>query len=345
MMPMRDLNMEVSLRVFCGQHISPEDERAIGEKYWLITRALELVNFPLALPGTNVHAAIGARKIAMAILMDVAAKSKLSMAAGDEPTCLVDAWIKSMIDARTDGGDDDEETRKVLVREFSDHEIAMVVLSFLFASQDAMSSSICHAFELLADHPEILAKVREEQLRVRGGDVDKPMSFELLDQMTYTRATIKESLRVLPPVIMVGSLALALSRVRWADACFPPQVPYMTLKDFPINPEYTVPKGTMLIPSIWPSLHDADVYPEPDSFIPERWLGSDGKTIEDPNPKNYMVFGAGAHKVRPRPCSLPHLPHPSRLNPRVHASPVHRLRVRLLVHDRRRRPRGHHDGL
>lgn len=208
MMPMRDLNMEVSLRVFCGKHISPEDERAIGEKYWLITRALELVNFPLALPGTNVHAAIGARKIAMAILMDVAAKSKLSMAAGDEPTCLVDAWIKSMIDARTGAdGPDDEETRNVLVREFSDHEIAMVVLSFLFASQDAMSSSICHAFELLADHPEILARVREEQLRVRDGDVDKPMSFEMLDQMTYTRATIKESLRVLPPVIMVGPSA------------------------------------------------------------------------------------------------------------------------------------------
>lgn len=71
----------------------------------------------------------------------------------------------------------------------------------------------------------------------------------------------------------------------------------MTLKDFPINPEYTVPKGTMLIPSIWPSLHDAEVYPEPDSFIPERWL-ADGKPIDDPNPKNYMVFGAGAHKVR-----------------------------------------------
>lgn len=211
-MPMRDLNMEVSLRVFCGKHISEADEKAIGEKYWLITRALELVNFPLALPGTNVHAAIGARKIAMTILQDVAAKSKLSMAAGDEPTCLVDAWIKSMIDARA--GEGDEEDRKVLVREFSDHEIAMVVLSFLFASQDAMSSSICHAFELLADHPDILAKVREEQLRVRGGDVNKEMSFEILDQMTYTRAMVKESLRVLPPVIMVRpALVLLAARV------------------------------------------------------------------------------------------------------------------------------------
>lgn len=88
----------------------------------------------------------------------------------------------------------------------------------------------------------------------------------------------------------------------------------MTLKDFPINPEYTVPKGTMLIPSIWPSLHDPEVYPEPDSFIPERWLDpATGEPIEDPNPKNYMVWGAGAHKVR-CPYSLAGL-HRRRPNP------------------------------
>lgn len=54
MMPMRDLNMETSLRVFCGNHISPADEKEISEHYWLITLALQLVNFPLALPGTKV---------------------------------------------------------------------------------------------------------------------------------------------------------------------------------------------------------------------------------------------------------------------------------------------------
>jgi len=200
----------------------------------------------------------------MVILTAVAAKSKVNMAEGAEVSCLVDAWIKEMIDARLGQGDQTEEDRKVLVREFSDHEIAMVVLSFLFASQDAMSSafvstifdlillfssssslvvdsgaegwqggsrrvepqlmfspfssfrfglrkfSLCqvNVFELLADHPDILAKVREEQLRVRDNDVDAPLSLELVDSMTYTRAMIKEALRLLPPVIMVSLILL-----------------------------------------------------------------------------------------------------------------------------------------
>lgn len=55
MMPMRDLNMETSLRVFCGNYISDKEEHAISDKYWLITVALQLVNFPFAIPGTKVY--------------------------------------------------------------------------------------------------------------------------------------------------------------------------------------------------------------------------------------------------------------------------------------------------
>ena len=42
----RDLNMETSLRVFCGSYISETDAKEVSDKYWLITQALELVNFP-----------------------------------------------------------------------------------------------------------------------------------------------------------------------------------------------------------------------------------------------------------------------------------------------------------
>lgn len=42
----RDLNMETSLRVFCGSYISEEDAKDVSDKYWMITQALELVNFP-----------------------------------------------------------------------------------------------------------------------------------------------------------------------------------------------------------------------------------------------------------------------------------------------------------
>lgn len=38
--------METSLRVFCGSYISEENAKEVSAKYWQITQALELVNFP-----------------------------------------------------------------------------------------------------------------------------------------------------------------------------------------------------------------------------------------------------------------------------------------------------------
>ena len=72
------------------------------------------------------------------------------------------------------------------------------------------------------------------------------------------------------------------------------QVPYKTTKAFPINNEFNVPSGSMVIPSFYNSLHDADVYPNPDVFDPERWLAPD--SLANKNPKNYLVWGAGPHR-------------------------------------------------
>ncbi|EPQ28841.1 uncharacterized protein PFL1_03644 [Pseudozyma flocculosa PF-1] len=274
MMHFRDLNMETSLRVFCGDYIPEEGAREVSENYWLITVALELVNFPFAFPGTKVYNAIKARKIAMKWFEHTARESKKRMAEGKEVTCLTDAWIKAMIDAKEqrDNAELEAETRRVLVRDFSDREIAMVLLSFLFASQDAMTSGLTYLFQHLADRPDILRKVREEQYRIRGDAIDAPTTLDMVEQMEYTKAVVKESLRLKPPVIMV---------------------PYMNHKDFPIDKGYTVPKGSMIIPSFWNPLHDEQVYPEPDELRPERWLDAEG--LAEKNPKNYLVFGSGPH--------------------------------------------------
>jgi C-22 sterol desaturase len=74
----------------------------------------------------------------------------------------------------------------------------------------------------MAQRPDVLDRIREENLRIRGGDKDKPISMDMLDGMTYTRAAVKELLRYRPPVIMV---------------------PYLAKKPFPISDTYTVPKG------------------------------------------------------------------------------------------------------
>lgn len=189
----RDLNMDTSLRVFCGPHIPEHAAQEINDKYWMITQALELVNFPFAFPGTKVYKAIQARKVAMKWLENAAHLSKVSIAAGHEPECMLDAWIAELQSPSYKGRKD-----------FSDREMAMVLFSFLFASQDAMSSGLIYGFQHLADHPEILAKVREEQERVRGGDREKAMTLDMLDEMPYLKAVVKETLRVKPPVTMVN---------------------------------------------------------------------------------------------------------------------------------------------
>lgn len=72
------------------------------------------------------------------------------------------------------------------------------------------------------------------------------------------------------------------------------QVPYKTTKAFPISEDYTVPANSMVIPSFYNSLHDSEVFPQPDEFQPERWL--DPTSSANMNPKNYLVWGSGPHR-------------------------------------------------
>jgi len=262
MMGARYLNMDTSLTVFAGSHIPEHAGKEVNDKYWAITQSLELVNFPFAFPGTKIYKAIQARKAAMRWLELAAHNSKEAMANGGEPECMLDAWVKNLADPAYKGR-----------RDFSDNEMAMVLFSFLFASQDAMSSGLIWGFQHLADHPDVLAKVRAEQAEVRKGDYEKPMTLEMLEEMPYLKAYVKESLRLMPPVLMV---------------------PYATSKAFPITDNYTVPAGSMVIPSFYNSLHDPEVYPEPDFLRPDRWLNPE--SLANANPKSYMVWGSGPHK-------------------------------------------------
>lgn len=64
--------------------------------------------------------------------------------------------------------------------------MADCVLDFLFASQDASTASLTWIIALMADRPDVLAKVQEEQARVRP-NIHEPITGDMLDQMTYTR--------------------------------------------------------------------------------------------------------------------------------------------------------------
>ncbi|BFZ61456.1 RNA polymerase C-22 sterol desaturase [Saitoella coloradoensis] len=281
----REINVAVSCRTFCGDYITSEAIKAISDDYWRITAAMELVNFPLVLPYTKIWYGVQARNRVLAEFEASSAKSRARMQAGEEPNCMMDAWIKEMIEAKAfqEKGDANSAGHApILIREFSDSEIAQTFLSFLFASQDATSSAMCWLFQYLADRPEILVKVREEQLAVRDGDRNKRMDIDMVEKMTYTRAVVKETLRLRPPVLMV---------------------PYAAKKDYPITPEYIVPKGSMIIPTFWHALHDEEAYPEPNHWNPERWTEGQAESF----PRNWLVFGTGPHVCLGQQYAVMHL--------------------------------------
>ena len=225
----RELMCAVSCRTFVGHYISDEAIKKIADDYYMITAALELVNFPIIIPYTKTWYGKKAADMVLDEFAKCAAKSKVRMAAGGNITCIMDGWVKSQIESaryreREQKGLSMEGIEKPspLLRDFTDYEISQTVFTFLFASQDATSSASTWLFQTVAQRPDVLEKIREENLRVRGGDRNKPVTMDILDEMPYTRAAVRELLRYRPPVIMV---------------------PYLVKKAFPITDSYTVPKG------------------------------------------------------------------------------------------------------
>lgn len=224
----RELMCAVSCRTFVGHYISDEAVKKIADDYYLITAALELVNFPVIIPYTKTWYGKKAADMVLAEFAKCAAKSKVRMAAGGEVTCIMDGWVLQMLnsekwreaDAKGEGAN--VEKPQPLVRMFNDYEISQTVFTFLFASQDATSSAATWLFQITAQRPDVLDRVREENIKVRNGNPNAEINMDQLESMTYTRAVVRELLRYRPPVLMV---------------------PYQVKKAFPITDSYTVPKG------------------------------------------------------------------------------------------------------
>ncbi|AJS84154.1 Erg5p [Saccharomyces cerevisiae YJM1336] len=264
---MREILCALSLNSFCGNYITEDQVRKIADDYYLVTAALELVNFPIIIPYTKTWYGKKTADMAMKIFENCAQMAKDHIAAGGKPVCVMDAWCKLMHDAKNSNDDDS----RIYHREFTNKEISEAVFTFLFASQDASSSLACWLFQIVADRPDVLAKIREEQLAVRNNDMSTELNLDLIEKMKYTNMVIKETLRYRPSVLMV---------------------PYVVKKNFPVSPNYTAPKGAMLIPTLYPALHDPEVYENPDEFIPERWV--EGSKASEAK-KNWLVFGCGPH--------------------------------------------------
>lgn len=136
---------------------------------------------------------------------------------------------------------------------------------FLFSGHDTTSSSICYIFYLLSTHDSALKRLRKEHDAVFGSDLDQRSTrLEenpfLLNQLPFTLAVIKESLRLFPVV----------SSTRSGEPGF--EIEDAAGRSFPTD--------GFLVWSIPQALHrDPEYWPQPDTFLPERWLTVAGNPL------------------------------------------------------------------
>ncbi|EFN57366.1 hypothetical protein CHLNCDRAFT_30281 [Chlorella variabilis] len=185
--------------------------------------------------------------------------------AGGEPRCLMDFWAQKCLEeigeAEAEGLPPPSHTT---VARMGD-----AMIDFLFASQDASTASLVWCLTLMADNPHMLARVREEQQRLRP-DPSQTITAEVLGEMAYTRQVVKEILRYRAPA---------------------PMVPQMAYADYPLTEQYDIPRGTLVFPSI--NAANMQGFPDAERFDPDR-MGPERK--EDiVHAKNFLTFGYGPH--------------------------------------------------
>lgn len=164
---------------------------------------------------------------------------------------------------------DEEAPSDSLAATLSNSEIHDNCSVIFAAGHDTTAGALTWWIGLMTQYPDYAAKARQEINEVIG---DKHPTPELLARLTWLTATIKESLRLCPPVV-----TMFLRRA---------------IRDVQIG-EWHIPKGGATHVPIWHIHHDARWFAEPDKFRPERFMPG---APEIPRGA-FMPFGTG-----PRVC-------------------------------------------
>lgn len=167
-----------------------------------------------------------------------------------------DDLISLLLDAR----DGDER--------LSDAEVRDQTLIFLLAGHETSASSLTFALHLLGRHPEVQRRVRDEVAEALGDGL--PSAEHVHSGLPFTTAVVKEAMRLYPIVPFIPRHATA--------AC--------------LVDGFTIPAETDILVAVWSIHRDPALWPNPDSFEPERFLGSAPR-----DRYAWIPFGAG-----PRAC-------------------------------------------
>ncbi|KAB8230873.1 cytochrome P450 [Aspergillus alliaceus] len=155
----------------------------------------------------------------------------------------------------------------------------------VFAGSDTTAIALRSIFYNLIHHPTAMSKVQAEiDTADREGKLSNPISYrESITHLPYFAAVMKEAMRLHPSVGQIMEREV------------PPQG--MSICD------QHIPAGTIVGINPWVVHRDPATFPQPDSFIPERWLESSPERLKKME-KAFFNFGAGARSCIGKSISL-----------------------------------------
>jgi cytochrome P450 len=148
----------------------------------------------------------------------------------------------------------------------NDRQLRDEAMTLFLAGHETTAQALSFTWYLLAQHPEIEAKLWEELGQVLG---DRPPTSEDYPKLPYTRKVLSESMRLYPPAWIIARNAQRNFELRG----------------------YRIPKGTLVITCQYISHRDPRFFPDPERFDPERFTP---EAIAARPRYAYYPFGGGS---------------------------------------------------
>jgi len=144
-------------------------------------------------------------------------------------------------------------------------QVLIESMQLLVAGNETSPVTLSWTLALLARHPEWAERIRDEVEKVFGGG---PVTLEGLHRLDVTLRVIDEAMRLYPPFWMIDRMALADDEVEGIR----------------------IPAGFTVVPYIYGTHRNPEVWRDPDRFDPDRFLP---EAKRERHPFAHLPFGGG----------------------------------------------------
>lgn len=162
-------------------------------------------------------------------------------------------------------------------RQMTPEEIWDEALTFFIAGYDTIATAMMWTWYLLAQHPDVEARLHAEVDEVLAGG--GPATFDDLPRLRYTEGVLSESMRLYPPTWRLVRRAI---------------------RDFPIG-DHVIPARSLVVVCQYAMHRHPRYYPDPERFDPDRFTPE----AKAARPRfSYFPFGGGPRHCMGEPFAM-----------------------------------------